>query len=47
MSASSAAFSYGIGRLFIHHFESGGTLLSFDASRIHNVFGHHRAAGSH
>ncbi len=38
MSASSAAFSYGIGRVFIHHFESGGTLLSFDASRLHDTF---------
>ena len=38
MSASSAVFSYGIGRLFIHHFETGGTLLSFDARRLHEVF---------
>lgn len=37
MSASSAAFSYAIGRLFIHHFETGGTLFSFDTSRIHHV----------
>jgi uncharacterized protein (DUF697 family) len=40
MSAGSAAFSYGIGRLFIHHFESGGTLDSFDVSRLHNVRAH-------
>jgi uncharacterized protein (DUF697 family) len=38
MSASSAVFSYGIGMLFIHHFESGGDLLSFDARRLHEVF---------
>lgn len=38
MSASSAAFSYGIGRLFIYHFESGGTLISFDARTLHKVF---------
>lgn len=38
MSASSAVFSYGIGMLFIHHFESGGNLLSFDARRLHEVF---------
>jgi uncharacterized protein (DUF697 family) len=37
-SASSAAFSYGIGRLFIYHFESGGTLLDFDPQRLHRVF---------
>lgn len=40
MSASSAVFSYGIGMLFIHHFESGGNLLSFDARRLHEVFPH-------
>jgi uncharacterized protein (DUF697 family) len=38
MSVSSAAFAYGIGRLFIYHFESGGTLLSFDTSTLHKVF---------
>jgi uncharacterized protein (DUF697 family) len=43
MSASSAVFSYGIGMLFIHHFESGGNLLSFDARRLHEVFPHLRA----
>ena len=35
MSAGSAAFSYAIGRLFIEHFEGGGTLLSLDHRRIH------------
>ena len=40
MSASSAVFSYGIGMLFIHHFESGGNLLSFDTRRLHEVFPH-------
>jgi uncharacterized protein (DUF697 family) len=43
MSASSAVFSYGIGMLFIHHFESGGTLLSFDMSRLHEWWPFHRA----
>jgi uncharacterized protein (DUF697 family) len=37
MSAGSAAFSYAIGRLFIEHFEGGGTLLSFDHHRMHAV----------
>ena len=37
MSAGSAAFSYGIGRLFIEHFEGGGTLLSLDHRRLHTV----------
>jgi uncharacterized protein (DUF697 family) len=35
MSAGSAAFSYGIGLLFIEHFEGGGTLLSMDHRRKH------------
>ena len=37
MSAGSAAFSYGIGRLFIHHFEHGGDLASFNVSRLHEA----------
>jgi len=37
MSASSAAFSFGIGKLFVRHFESGGTLLSFDPARLHDL----------
>lgn len=39
MSAGSAAFSYGIGKLFIRHFETGGTLLSFDVRRMHGSLG--------
>ncbi len=35
MSAGSAALSYGIGRLFIEHFEGGGTLLSMDHRKPH------------
>ena len=47
VSASSAAFSYGIGRLFIHHFEAGGTLLDFDPKRLHRVLiDHPRTAGA-
>lgn len=37
MSASSAAVSYGLGRLFIHHFESGGTLDTFDVGNLHRT----------
>jgi len=40
ISASSAALSYAIGRLFIHHFESGGTLLSLEPRTLHEVFFH-------
>jgi uncharacterized protein (DUF697 family) len=38
MSAFSAAVSYGIGKLFIRHFESGGTLHDFNVDRLHRVF---------
>lgn len=37
MSVSSAAVSYGLGRLFIHHFESGGTLDTFDVRNLHRT----------
>jgi uncharacterized protein (DUF697 family) len=37
MSAASAGVSYALGKLFIHHFESGGTLDSFDAKRLHQI----------
>jgi len=47
VSASSAAFSYGIGRLFIYHFEAGGTLLDFDPKRLHRaLIDHPRPASS-
>jgi uncharacterized protein (DUF697 family) len=39
LSASSAAFTYGLGRLFVTHFESGGTLLSLDTRRLNPLFG--------
>jgi uncharacterized protein (DUF697 family) len=38
MSAFSAAVSYGLGRIFINHFESGGTLDSFDLENLHRIF---------
>jgi hypothetical protein len=39
MSASSAATSYGLGLVFVRHFEAGGTLDSFDAAHLHRIFG--------
>lgn len=38
MSASSAAASYGLGVMFVRHFEAGGTLDSFDAANLHQIF---------
>lgn len=34
----SAAVTYAIGRIFEAHFETGGTLLDFDASRVREYF---------
>ena len=36
LAAFSAAVAYAIGRMFIRHFEAGGTLLDFDLERLHN-----------
>jgi uncharacterized protein (DUF697 family) len=38
MAAFSAAASYGLGLIFIRHFEAGGTLDSFDLKNLHRVF---------
>lgn len=37
-SAFSAAVSYGLGTLFVRHFEAGGTLDSFDVENLHRIF---------
>jgi uncharacterized protein (DUF697 family) len=38
MAGFSAAVSYGIGKIFIRHFESGGTLLDFNLDKLHRLF---------
>ena len=38
MSACSALVSYGLGTMFIRHFEAGGTLLDFDVEHLHLAF---------
>src|SRR6185295_17241741 len=40
MSAFSAFVSFGLGKIFIRHFESGGTLRDFDVKHIKGVFSH-------
>ncbi|MBM3345377.1 MAG: DUF697 domain-containing protein [Betaproteobacteria bacterium] len=41
MSALSAASTYAIGKVFIQHFESGGTLLDFDPDRLRDYYRRH------
>jgi len=38
MSALSSATTYALGKVFIQHFESGGTLLSFDVEAMRGYF---------
>jgi len=38
MPALSVAATYAVGRVFIAHFESGGTLLDFDATKMREHF---------
>lgn len=38
MPAAAAAANYALGRLFIEHFESGGTLLDFNAEKMRARF---------
>lgn len=38
VSAVAAGATYGIGKVFTCHFEMGGTLLDFDASRVREFF---------
>ena len=35
LSALSVAVTYAIGRMFVRHFEQGGTLLDFDLEKLH------------
>jgi uncharacterized protein (DUF697 family) len=38
MPISAGATTYAVGKIFIQHFESGGTLLTFDAAKIREFF---------
>ena len=38
IAVSSASVTYAVGELFIQHFESGGTLLNFDADKLKGLF---------
>jgi uncharacterized protein (DUF697 family) len=35
---AASTLTYAIGRVFVHHFELGGTLLDFDATRLRGYF---------
>ena len=38
IAVSSASVTYAVGEVFIQHFESGGTLLNFDADKLKGLF---------
>ena len=38
MAGFSAFVSYSLGRIFVEHFEAGGTLGNFDVEHLHQVF---------
>ncbi len=38
MSATGGAATYAIGKVFVQHFESGGTLLNFDADKVRDYY---------
>ncbi|MCS6904499.1 MAG: DUF697 domain-containing protein [Bacteroidia bacterium] len=38
MSILSGAVTYGVGRVFVKHFESGGTLMNFDPEKFKSYF---------
>ncbi len=43
---AAGALTYGIGRVFVHHFELGGTFLSFDVEQMREHFARERAGRS-
>lgn len=45
MPAVNGAFSYAVGRVFIQHFESGGTFLDFDPDKVRGYFNEQFRAG--
>jgi uncharacterized protein (DUF697 family) len=38
MAGTSAFVSYSLGRIFVEHFEAGGTLHNFDVEHLHQIF---------
>jgi uncharacterized protein (DUF697 family) len=38
IAALAGALTYAVGKVFIHHFEAGGTLLDFDPSKLEKYF---------
>ncbi len=45
MSLSAGALTYAVGRVFVHHFELGGTFLSFDVEAMREHFAKERENG--
>jgi uncharacterized protein (DUF697 family) len=46
VSVFSAAVTYAVGKVFIQHFESGGTFLTFDPAKVKQHFSELYAEGS-
>ncbi len=44
-SVFGAASTYAVGRVFIQHFESGNTLLTFDPQKVHRYYAEQFEAG--
>lgn len=38
MGASGASLTYAVGKVFVQHFESGGTFLTFDSEKVREYF---------
>ncbi len=45
VAITGGALTYAVGRVFVHHFESGGTLLSFDTKKMRGLFNKELKAG--
>lgn len=45
MSVISGAITYGVGKVFVQHFESGGTFLDFDPAKVKEYFASQLAKG--
>jgi hypothetical protein len=45
MALLGGASTYAVGRVFIQHFESGGTLLTFDPAKVRDYYTHQLDTG--
>jgi uncharacterized protein (DUF697 family) len=45
MAVLGATSTYAVGKVFIQHFDSGGTLLTFDPDKVREYYAHHVGTG--